>query len=370
MVLIFAGDWGKIWCSMSMQPGTEKRLHSLDILRTLAILLVFMFHFSKANENSFFGYFGELGWMGVDLFFVLSGFLIGNQIFSNLQRTGSVSFKNFYLRRGLRTLPNYLVVLALYLFIPVFRGQLDMPPLWKFLTFTQNFGLRPSAFSHAWSLCIEEQFYFILPIIAVFLFSIKSRRSAWMTVFFLVAGGILLRGWLWNNIVATADPKTNPGMYVMWIYYPTWGRLDGLLFGVGLAAMRNFETDLWKRIAAKGNVSLLLSGLFILVSAFLFIDKSLLSSALGFPLLSLGLALLVLSALSENSWIHRIRIPGAGLMAMLSYAFYLLHKEIIELTKLALNFGAFSDSYWLLAGLSFCMSVVAAAALYLLVERP
>ena len=113
-----------------------------------------------------FGWGSVIGWTGVDLFFVLSGYLISNQIFSGLARGEALVPRHFYARRALRTLPVFWLVLALYFLFPIFMGGKPPPPLWRFLTFTQNIGL-PSgtAFSHAWSLCIEEQFYLILPLV-------------------------------------------------------------------------------------------------------------------------------------------------------------------------------------------------------------
>ena len=134
----------------------KKRMHGLDTLRALAIILVFMFHYPRdSHEHSIFGIFGNFGWVGVDLFFVLSGYLIGNQIFASLIKNNAFSLKSFWYRRLLRTLPNYWFVLALYFLIPGFREwHLPMSaPLWKFLSFTQNLGLHSGAYSHAWPLC-------------------------------------------------------------------------------------------------------------------------------------------------------------------------------------------------------------------------
>jgi peptidoglycan/LPS O-acetylase OafA/YrhL len=118
------------------------------------------------SQTPTFGWGSVVGWTGVDLFFVLSGYLIANQIFAGLARGATLSPGSFYARRALRTLPVFWLVLALYFLFPAVMGGNTPPPLWRFLTFTQNIGLRPgTAFSHAWSLCIEEQFYLILPLV-------------------------------------------------------------------------------------------------------------------------------------------------------------------------------------------------------------
>lgn len=142
---------------------------------------------------------------GVDLFFVLSGYLISNQLFSDLVRGRALSLKAYYARRLLRTLPNFYVVLALYFLFPLVLGGSSAPPLWKFLTFAQNRGLQAgTAFSHAWSLCIEEQFYLLLPALVLLAARYgKSIRAAWFVLGVLVLAGIAIRSGccaIWSSI--------------------------------------------------------------------------------------------------------------------------------------------------------------------------
>lgn len=114
-----------------------KRSDGLDTLRSAAIMLVFMYHYIVfVSHAPTFDWGSVAGWVGVDLFFVLSGYLIANQIFSGIAAGRELSLKSFYARRFLRTLPNYYVVLALYFLFPVLMGGRTPPPLWTFLTFT------------------------------------------------------------------------------------------------------------------------------------------------------------------------------------------------------------------------------------------
>lgn len=155
------------------------RIHGLDTLRASAIIFVYLYHLGFVAHKSVF----DIGWIGVDLFFVLSGYLIGNQIFTDIAHKRNFVFKTFMMRRLLRTLPNYFVVLAIYIFVDGFREQPILPSLWALFTFTANFGLKiGTAFSQVWSLCIEEQFYLALPIIAIFIYYKKSIRLAWYLV--------------------------------------------------------------------------------------------------------------------------------------------------------------------------------------------
>src|SRR5471032_564483 len=203
------------------------RIYGLDTLRALAILLVFMNHYMLfVSGEPTFGFLGELGWTGVDLFFAL---------------------------RLLRTVPNFYVVLALYALFPYVRGSMQLPPLWKFLTFTQNIHLMPgTAFSHAWSLCVEEQFYMLLPAIALLVAACrKSLLWAWVAIVASLAAGMLTRSCLWS---AHVDGAADSGyQYYSLIYYSSLCRYDELVAGVALALLKNFHPAVWTRITSRGN---------------------------------------------------------------------------------------------------------------------
>lgn len=175
------------------------------------------------------------------------------------------------------------------------------------------------AFSHVWSLCIEEQFYLVLPFIAVFVFYRKSYRLAWSLLGLLLLGGVGLRAHIW--MVYTNGMAHNPDLfnyknYYTYIYYFTFCRLDPILCGVILAALRNFYSHFWHKITAKGNLTLLVGVVILCVTCYLFmhdgyVDRySFLATVLGFPLLGLSFALLVTSSLSPNSILYRVKIWG------------------------------------------------------------
>ena len=161
------------------QGGALGRDHGLDTLSALAIALVFAYHYKVfVSAEPTLGWASRVGWVGVDLFFVLSGYLIANQLFAGIRRGRALSLSAFYARRALRTLPVFWLVLAAYFLLPSVMGGRTPPPLWRFLTFTQNFNLQPgTAFSHAWSLCIEEQFYLVLPLVLVLGLRFGRRRA-------------------------------------------------------------------------------------------------------------------------------------------------------------------------------------------------
>jgi len=105
---------------------SKTRFQGLDILRSLAIIFVFMAHYGFVTGYNPFGFFNQLGGMGVSLFFVLSGYLIGNQIFKPLSINKPFQLKNFYIRRFLRILPIYYLIIILYFIFPVLHETLCM----------------------------------------------------------------------------------------------------------------------------------------------------------------------------------------------------------------------------------------------------
>jgi peptidoglycan/LPS O-acetylase OafA/YrhL len=199
--------------SENLAVRAEKRALPLDVLRVAAILLVFAFHFPKVDGQSLFGLFARFGWAGVDLFFVLSGYLIGSQIM-RLVSQNRFTYQHFYVSRFLRTLPVYLVVLAVYFTVTGFREKPEIPPVWKFLTFTQNFDLSTSAFSHAWSLCIEEQFYLICPFVILILWRLKRPAYAWALALAIIALGFTYRHFAWQEFSAAATSENEWDIYL------------------------------------------------------------------------------------------------------------------------------------------------------------
>src|SRR5215212_5054548 len=238
------------------------------------------------------------GWVGVDLFFVLSGYLIGRQLLSLFQREEKIAL--FFARRALRILPAYFVILAVYALIPAWREYPDMPPLWKFLTSVQNIGLHGgTAFSHAWSLAVEDQFYLLLPF--TLLFIKRWRPAAFLIPSLIVLGGLMLRLILaWQNLNDHGG-VTFRG-FQTWIYYPTWTRLDPLVLGVGLAAVEKYRPNWWQVLASSGPWIWLPGLLLIAYALWLGETASLTVTACvwQFPLIALGMGALLICAVSSR----------------------------------------------------------------------
>jgi len=350
----------------------SSRNHGLDTLRALAIMLVFANHYlGFVSFEATFGWFSEIGWAGVDLFFALSGYLIGNQVFAALRGPG-LSLPRFYARRLLRTLPAFLFVLALYAWWPYWAGGLAHAPWWKYLTFTLNFNLKPGTlFSHAWSLCVEEQFYLLLPPIALAIAAIAQRARTpslalgWMALVSAVAAGMWLRHSWWVPSMDLGEHGSRA--YYTLIYYSTLSRFDELLAGVALAMLRNFHPALWQRLTSHGNAMLAAGAALTALVFWLFLENhfSWGMSVFGYPLLGVAFAALLLAALSEGSLLQRTRIPGMGAIAIWSYSIYLTHKQICIL--LAEHWAA---SEALTIAFMIGASIFAGWLLYFAVEAP
>ena len=354
-----------------------KHIQGLDVLRVLAIVSVFVFHYSRSAGPIWFQSIGRFGWMGVDLFFVLSGFLIGGQLFKKLHDTGRISFRDFYVQRAFRILPSYWTVVALYFLVPGFTDDKWTSPLWKFLTFTQNFGLDlfHDAFSHAWSLCVEEHFYLIFPWIAAAFWKWGTPKKTMCFILSLIAGGIILRGAIWVHwIQPLLDPENSHGLakaFYEQIYYPTYNRLDGLAIGALLSAIAIFRPALWKTFQRNWFFCFTF-GLFLLVlSSRMDGDRyELVASAIVYPLISLSFGSLVIAATAPESPLNRWKLPGIRWGATLAFSFYLIHKHIIHIVMDAGVAHGFSYNGLALMAFSFAASIAAALCLHLVIERP
>ena len=204
-----------------------KKIPQLDAVRGLAVLLVLM-HNTDVYPSLHLGLIADNGWMGVDLFFVLSGFLISGILLDTKKSEGY--FKNFYARRCLRIWPLYYsAVLFMFVLVPLLRPaeahiifEARSSPWWAYPVFLQNFlvpvpTMATGLLGVTWSLAVEEQFYLVWPLVVRFCSEAQLRRIA-ISVIFLSP---VLRFYL-------AQHQVN-------IYSNTFCRLDGLMAGALLA---------------------------------------------------------------------------------------------------------------------------------------
>lgn len=326
------------------------RLQGPDLLRAFAILLVMLLHTRGEAVPNVLGTIRPYAWLGVDVFFVLSGYLIGGQLLGRLADGQPAPLANFYLNRSLRILPAYLVVLFAYCALPTIREASDMPPLWRYLTFTLNFDLDyTGALTHAWSLCVEEHFYLLFPIAMLVLGRLGRKSTAISLAALVLLGGMVLRVVAWERWIA---PPLASGsyadlmpLYMRMLYYPSYARADGLLVGVCLAAIRTFRAEWWASSMPARRA--LPTGAFITVLAVGLIGyrgdlgqaeapivvQTLIGSAISFPLFALGIALILSGLIDCEPTLARYPVPGAATIAAISYSLYLTHKAVMNVDR-------------------------------------
>src|SRR5579871_142490 len=362
--------------SSATSSTISHKLHGLDHLRTLAIAFVFIYHYGHIFPSpEWVNKIGKFGWTGVDLFFVLSGYLIASQLFEKIARNNSFSLRSFFLKRFFRIIPAYLFVVVIYFCFPFSRERSTPAPLWKYLTFTQNFGLdlrTQGTFSHAWSLCIEEQFYFFLPFILTGLLFFKLfRRSFWLLILLFILG-FFIRFYLYQHFIQpNLDDDNNWVEWLKLIYYPTYCRLDGLLAGIGIAALFQFKPIVKERISRYGNLLFIASIIILSIAYYICInEQSFIASVYGFPLVSIGYAFMVTSAISPSSFLYKFNSRTTATIATLSYAIYLVHKITVHISQEEISqFGIGKDSN-LMFLICTIASVLGAYLINRLIEKP
>jgi peptidoglycan/LPS O-acetylase OafA/YrhL len=346
------------------------RLNGLDHLRAFAIVSVFFYHYGAVFEHhpAWMATTSQFGWSGVDLFFVLSGYLIGGALLRTVADGRQIAIRDFYVQRFLRIIPVYWVVLTLYFLFPVLIERSHLPPLWRFLTFTQNFNLSPAeglAFSQVWSLCVEEHFYLVFPLLLGALSVRKWGKQAFLFAGALIVLGCLLRAYCWTRVQA------GEARWYGTIYYPTYTHLDGLIVGVTIAGIFTFCPGIrdWMKRYSSG---LLVGGVTTLCLAALICanQESFSSSVFGFPLIALGFGALVVAALSPDCFLYRKASFITRTIAILSYSIYLVHKIVIHVIqgqagRLRLNVDGTPMFF-----LCVIATLLTAWVLYIAIERP
>lgn len=318
------------------EAASNKRIFGLDVIRAAAIGLVLVAHgfeqinpFVATNKYTHFA-----GVLGVELFFVLSGFLIGTiliRVFHKEEKFNFSTLKDFWVRRWFRTLPNYYLVLLLNFILAVFlfnRVEFD----WRFLIFSQNVvSLHPDSFDEAWSLSVEEWFYLSFPLLLIFFIAlspVKKKETSFLlflfTFLFLV---MLIRG---ITIYMNHDLPWDNGVRRLALL-----RLDSILIGVFASYLYFHFPKFWNRnkyrIAAAGLVPLGVLAYFF-VSDIIpngFSGAGIVTKVLFFPVMSLFFASFLPLANSINPQKRSYWMRFITHLSVISYSVYLLHFSVV-----------------------------------------
>lgn len=198
-----------------------KRNREIDFLRGIAIILVILFH-DRATP-----FFNRTGWMGVDLFFVLSGFLVSGLLFKEYSRYQKINAKQFLIRRGFKIYPVFYIFLAISVLLAIkVDHNFEAKKLVFEALFIRNYG--PGMWGHTWSLCVEEHFYFFLAFLLYILGKMKQVENKKLIngIFITILIGCLINRIVFPEIIPLYKKSA-------WLtHVQSHFRLDSLSFGV------------------------------------------------------------------------------------------------------------------------------------------
>jgi peptidoglycan/LPS O-acetylase OafA/YrhL len=207
----------------------------LDILRAFAVLLVLGRHGEGPSI------WKNIGWVGVDLFFVLSGFLISGLLFSEYKSTGGLNWRRFFIRRGFKIYPAfYAMILVTLVWQLVLRESFDWRPYLPEIFFYQSYQIS-RVWWHTWSLAVEEHFYILLPVLLLLLLRVqnKTSRSDPFRIIPAVWAILAVSCLLQRCYLARVLP---PGVdRLQLIVFATHLRIDALFFGVLLGYLHHIR---------------------------------------------------------------------------------------------------------------------------------
>jgi peptidoglycan/LPS O-acetylase OafA/YrhL len=305
--------------------GSPATIPALDALRSLAILLVFSTHaywfFSDQSKTSLaiskFPLF-LFGWTGVDLFFVLSGYLIGRQLWRELQRTGDIRIGRFLLRRGLRIWPYYFAFCAALILIT----WSPIKPFWPDLVFLSNYFL--GCVSGGWSLSTEEQFYLFVPALLFVMIRVLRLSRQWIVLLALLLVLPIIRA----VVLSRYGAHQHGGEDLEFVTYaPFHTHADGLLAGLLLSWLSVIHPATTAARSFLRNI-----GVPALLAAAGLILRAINPDLFAFSGLAAVFAGATLFVLRDRSWLtHVTGLRVFHVLSRLSYSMYLNHFQIIAL---------------------------------------
>jgi peptidoglycan/LPS O-acetylase OafA/YrhL len=355
------------------------RMAGLDGLRALAVIGVLLYH---AGVKWVPG-----GFLGVDLFFVISGFLITSLLISERQRTGAIALGRFYLRRARRLLPAlFAMVAATTVFMALFaRGDLrqargDIAAAagyfsnWWYVLHHRSYFVaagRQPPLQHLWSLAVEEQFYLVWPLLIILLLLVRVRLR-W--VFAVALTGALASAW-WMRFLAIRDnvPYDTDSSR---LYFGTDTHASALLLGAAgaavMAALARRRARLGRDVSAGTTVCADLAGLVALVAVCRIMHTQLEASPqlyrTGFVVFAaIALVLVVTVSLPGSVLGALLDVPPLRWVGSRSYALYLWHWPVFVYTRPGLDWAL---QGWASIAARLAITVVLTEASYQLVEKP
>lgn len=347
---------------------TTGRRFGLDVMRAVAVLCVIVAHFTPLmvaewrTERDVFRWFVYLGAIGVDIFFALSGYLIGGILWRNLHRLREQQVvRRFWVRRWLRTLPAAYVSALVVWLIAAPQNIRDYLASIVFLGTTNPYYVT-TELGFWWSLGAEEAFYFFFPLVISLLMAVMRKERAWV-------GGLLIFG-MTSMLIRVILQMVLPEEVVGNIEFAIYARLDSMIWGVLLAWMRQVRPQWFDRIAQFGfapGMIVFWLGYMLLLEQGRWYGVAIFA---GHMLTTTGAALIIpaMEHVRTLGWRGIDRI--ISWVALVSYSAYLYH--IMMADRLERSFGAAGDysTMALMAIAYLVMTFVVSWLSYRFVEEP
>jgi len=299
---------------------TNKRNQTIDFLRTIAVALTLFRHFGI----DVFLY--KIGWIGVDLFFVLSGFLVSGLLFNEYKKTERINFVRFVVRRGLKIYPLFYLLLVAFLVETKINPSLTLsiPLFIAEALFYKNYVGGNIFLVHTWSIDVEEHFYLSLPLVLLLLVQVNKKAKnpfkALPLLFILVAIACLAMRIYTNHIHPTFEHITHVS--------PTHLRIDSLFFGTLLSYFYNFHFEALKAFITNNQKLILIGSALCLLPALILWDKNLFMLTGGFTLVYLAFGGILLVGIFSAYEVPAFLVPiyqFSAHIGLYSYATYILH---------------------------------------------
>jgi peptidoglycan/LPS O-acetylase OafA/YrhL len=353
------------------------RIFGLDLLRCTAITCVLISHtfpfMSKANSMHVLACYTAT--LGVEFFFVLSGFLIGTILIKTHNKDSITNFNSigvFWIRRWFRTLPNYYLMIGVYaLLFYIIHHSFNLILYWPYLIFLQNFvsEMKNDYFGVSWSLSIEEWFYFLFPLV---LFAIQyiireKKASLFAAILLFIFIPLLLRAYCALNTSIAFDA----GFRKM-----TPLRLDAIGIGVLAAFFKNYYINIWnkKTILFVFGIILFVPLMIVFYKNFIvsydgahekeLVDAGFFLKTMFFTAVNIAIAMLLPLIYSINIRNNFI-VNSVNFISTISYSLYLLHPIVLTLV---VHFFKNTNNY-MMVFLIWAVSIVGAYLQYNFFEK-
>jgi len=302
------------------------RFKQLDILRACAVLLVFCSHMipCPADANGFLHKVTTVlvrgGWIGVDLFFVLSGFLVAGLLFREYEKHAGIDVKRFLIRRGFKIYPPFWILIAVTtIFMEVHDGHVPRRGLVFELLFIQNY-TPVGLWNHTWSLSVEEHFYLIL-VLGMFALARRSSRASFGVIPYAFV--VLAALCLFMRITHAQQSSFAKSHYAL-----SHLRIDSLLFGVVLSYYFHLYQTKFVSFAQRFRALLIVAGVVLLTPAYMRPVKSTpFLYTYGYTLFYLGSGSLVVAAMGSRSP-KSVLARALAYAGSHSYSIYLWHMPV------------------------------------------